>query len=157
MYLKLIIPITLIMLSYSAQAKIYEFVDHTGKIKCEIDSNGHFEIKDGPCFPQIDNFFSTGEKSLCVTESGDEIKIKKQVFRIDNYTVSAYGYHFFGVEASSPGVANGLHVKNMGQAKPGDPSAITFVSNSMGDPIAAVVDLQDGRAPLVEKLDCQAL
>lgn len=155
MNLKSVLTVVVLFLSFQAEAKMTTFVGDNGAIMCEIDSGGHFEIKEGPCF--FSNSLFYGGEFLCESESGEEIHVSKEVFRVDYYTVKAFDYEYVGRKGSGPGIADELVVKNTSQAEYLEPISITFHGSSLGNPSHIEVHMQSGRAPLVEKVVCHSI
>lgn len=153
MKMKKILMIGLLIVSFQAESKMFESVDSNGNITCEIDSNGGLEFIDGPCWTT--NFYA--KEFMCETESGEELKVSKEIFRIDNYTVKAFGNEYFGIKGSGPGIANGLTVKSKLEIEYGEPVSLVFKSSSLGNPVSVAIHIQGGRAPLIEQISCYPL
>lgn len=94
---------------------------------------------------------------LCELESGAEMLITKEIFRIDNYSVKAFGYEYFGVKGSDPGITDGLVVKSHSVKEAYDPAVIIFKSSALGVPESVTIHLNGGRAPLYENISCEQI
>lgn len=96
------------------------------------------------------------EKFLCELETGEFLQIVKNVYRIDDYSIKAFGhiYTVYGIN-SGPGIADKLIVKNT-TVKQFEPTTIIF-NSPLGEPTDIVVHLQGGRAPLQYNIKCEQI
>lgn len=149
-----ILIVLMVFLSFCAEAKMTTFIGGDGTIKCEIDSGGHFEITEGPCFP---NLLFYENEFLCETENSEKLRVSKEVLRVDNYMVKAFGYEYFGTKGSGPGIVDELVVKPTSPVAHLEPVSISFHSSSLGHPTHIEVHMQSAKEPLVEKLSCHSI
>jgi len=153
MNLNKVIMAILLTLSLQVESKMIEFLDANGNLKCEIDSAGHFEILDGPCFPGL---VSHRKEFFCQSESGEEIQVIKEIHRINNYTVKAFGLEYFGAKGSGPGITNDLVVNSISEIEHKEPVSLVFKSSWLGAPISLAIYINGKGGPLIEQLTCQA-
>ena len=135
---------------YQSQAKMWEIFDSNGDVQCVHENSGATEITDGPCFL----LFFNSREFQCDLENGEQIEVIKEVLRIDNYTIKAFGHEYFGIKGSGLGIADKLKVQSTSPVQTGDPALLIFHSTDGGIPHSLEIHWQGDRAPDFEPISC---